>query len=169
MEKAEGDLMKRKPRASTDGIFANGAGVDMIWQGIYIAIVELAAYLIGYKIEMGTISGLIGGPVCTNAMAMVFVTASFAEMICALCMRSRRGSIFSIHMLKNINWWLVGALVITVIITFVAVLTPGLQTVFGIQPGTFSGEELRISIALALTIIPVFELGKAIRRSRSAE
>ncbi len=169
MEKAEGDLMKRKPRASTDGIFANGAGVDMIWQGIYIAIVELAAYLVGYKIEMGTISGLIGGPVCTNAMAMVFVTASFAEMICALCMRSRRGSIFSIHMLKNINWWLVGALVITVIITFVAVLTPGLQTVFGIQPGTFSGEELRISIALALTIIPVFELGKAIRRSRSAE
>ena len=169
MEKAEGDLMRRKPRASTDGIFSNGAGIDMIWQGVYIAIVELASYLIGYKIEMGTLSGLIGGPVCVNAMAMTFVTASFAEMICALNMRSRRGSIFSIHMLKNMNWWLIGALAVTVVITLAAVLLPGLQTVFGIQPGTFSGEELRISVALALSIIPAFELGKAFHRMLDKE
>ena len=161
--------MKRKPRSSTDGIFANGAGLDMIWQGIYIAIVELAAYLIGYKIETGTFAGIIGGPVCVNAMAMVFVTASFAEMICALCMRSRRGSIFSAHMLKNINWWLVGALVVTVILTLAAVLVPGLQTVFGIEPGTFTGEELRISVALAISIVPAFELGKAIHRAWAKE
>ena len=80
-------------------------------------------------------------------------------------MRSRRGSIFSIHMLKNINWWLVGALVITTALTFVAVLVPGLQTVFGIERGMFTGRELRVAIALALTVIPVFEIGKAVRRS----
>ena len=165
MEKAESDLMKRKPRASTDGIFAGGAGADMIWQGVYIAIVEIASYLIGYRMVNGSLEGLIGGPACANAMAMVFVTASFAEMFCALSMRSRNGSIFSIHMLKNINWWLVGALVITTALTFVAVLVPGLQTVFGIERGMFTGRELRVAIALALTVIPVFEIGKAVRRS----
>ena len=164
MEKAESDLMTRKPRSSSDGIFSGGAGADMIWQGVYIAIVEIAAYLIGYRLVNGSLAGFIGGPACSNAMAMVFVTASFAEMFCALCMRSRRGSIFSIHMMKNMNWWLVGALLITTALTFVAVLTPGLQTVFGIQPGSFTGREFRISVALALTVIPVFELVKAIRR-----
>ncbi|MBR6323185.1 MAG: cation-translocating P-type ATPase, partial [Lachnospiraceae bacterium] len=164
MEKAESDLMRRKPRSSTDGIFSGGAGADMIWQGVYISIVEIAAYLIGYKLVNGSLQGFIGGPACANAMAMVFVTASFAEMFCALCMRSRNGSIFSIHMLKNINWWLVGALVITTALTFAAVLIPGLQTVFGIERGAFTGRELRISIALALTVIPVFEIGKAVKR-----
>ena len=30
MEKAEGDIMRRRPRPTTDGIFSNGAGVDMV-------------------------------------------------------------------------------------------------------------------------------------------
>ena len=51
MEKAEGNLMRRKPRATTDGIFSHGAGLDMVWQGIYIAIVEIAAYVIGFWLE----------------------------------------------------------------------------------------------------------------------
>ncbi|MCH5198421.1 MAG: calcium-translocating P-type ATPase, PMCA-type, partial [Oscillospiraceae bacterium] len=45
MEKAEGDLMRRKPRATTDGIFSGGAGFDMVWQGIYLALIEIAAYV----------------------------------------------------------------------------------------------------------------------------
>ncbi|MCR4632889.1 MAG: calcium-translocating P-type ATPase, PMCA-type, partial [Erysipelotrichaceae bacterium] len=74
MEKAEGDVMTRKPRNSSDGIFAHGAGVDMVWQGIYLAIIELAAYFIGLYLERGTIAGFFGGEDCTNAIAMAFLT-----------------------------------------------------------------------------------------------
>ncbi|MDO4379726.1 MAG: calcium-translocating P-type ATPase, PMCA-type, partial [Clostridia bacterium] len=45
MEKAEGDIMRRKPRSTTDGIFSGGAGVDMVWQGVYLSIIEIAAYV----------------------------------------------------------------------------------------------------------------------------
>lgn len=164
MESAEGDLMRRKPRASTDGIFSNGAGFDMVWQGIYISLAELAAYFIGYRLENGSLGGVFSGNICINAMAMAFLTVNFAEMMCAVNMRSRRGSIFSKDRLVHMNWWLAGAFAVTVALTLAAIYMPGLRTVFGIEPGTFSADELLISAALALSTVPVFEFGKALRR-----
>ncbi len=166
MEKAEGDVMTRKPRNSSDGIFANGAGVDMVWQGIYLAIIELAAYFIGLYLERGTIAGFFGAPDCANAIAMAFLTVNFAEICCAINLRSQTKSIFSANMLKNFNWWLLGAVVITVAITLSAIYVPGLSNVFGIEAGTFQTHELMICVLLALTTFPAFELGKMIRRKQ---
>ena len=165
MEKAEGNLMTRKPRATTDGIFSGGAGVDMVWQGVYLAIVELAAYFIGFHMEKGSFANVFHGTECVNAMAMAFLTVNFAEMFCAINMRSRTGSILSKGMFKNMNWWLVGAFVVTSLMTLAAIYLPGLQTVFGIEPGTFELNELLVSVLLAASTVPVFEIGKAIHRS----
>ena len=166
MEKAEGDLMKRKPRPTTDGIFSHGAGFDMVWQGILLAIVEISSYLIGYYLEKGSLNGLFSGELCANAMAMAFLTVNFAEMMCAINMRSRQGSIFTKDMFKNMNWWIVGAFLITTLFTLGAIYIPGLQSVFKIEPGQFQISELLISIGLGFLIIPIFELGKFIRRKR---
>ena len=174
MEKAEGDIMRRKPRSTTDGIFSGGAGIDMIWQGVYLAIIEIAAYVIGFWLEPSgggahSLVGFFSGEPCVNAMAMAFLTVNFSEMMCAINMRSRRGSLFSAHMLKKQNWWLVGAFVVTTLMTLAAIYVPGLNSVFDIKPGTFSWYELAISFGLALTTIPVFEIGKAIRRMSSGK
>ncbi len=167
MEKAEGNLMKRKPRSTKDGIFSNGAGVDMVWQGIYLTLIEVAAYVIGYYLEpVGGgrgFTGFFSGQECANAMAMAFLTVNFAEMMCAINMRSQKGSLFSKGMFKNMNWWLVGAFAVTTLLTLAAVLLPGLKDVFGIE-GSFSGTELLISAALGLSTIPAFEIGKAFHR-----
>ncbi len=169
MEKAEGDIMRRKPRATTDGIFSNGAGFDMIWQGVYLAVIELASYFIGYYMEpVGGgkgFAGVFSGQECVNAMAMAFLTVNFAEMFCAINMRSRMGSLFSKGMFKNFNWWLLGSFFATTAMTLAAIYVPGLCSVFGIEPGTFSVTELAISFGLAVSTVPVFELGKAIRRA----
>ena len=164
MEKAEGDVMTRKPRNASDGIFAHGAGVDMVWQGIYLAIIELAAYFIGLYLERGTIAGFFGAKNCPNAIAMAFLTVNFAEICCAINLRSQHKSIFSKDMMKNFNWWLFGAVIVTVAITLSAIYVPGLCQVFGIQEGSFQTNELLICIFLALTTFPAFELGKMIRR-----
>ena len=170
MEKAEGNLMKRKPRATTDGIFSNGAGVDMVWQGIYLAIIEIAAYVIGYRFETGSLTGFFSGVSCPNAMAMAFLVVNFAEMMCSINMRSQTGSILSKEMLKNMNWWLVGAFVVTTALTLVAIYVPFLGNIFGTYVNgecLFEGKELLVSCLLALSTIPVFEIGKAIRRRRA--
>ncbi|MBQ9424345.1 MAG: calcium-translocating P-type ATPase, PMCA-type [Erysipelotrichaceae bacterium] len=164
MEKAEGDVMTRKPRNSSDGIFANGAGIDMVWQGIYLSIIELAAYFIGLYMERGTIAGFFGGNDCINAIAMAFLTVNFAEICCAINLRSQTKSIFSKSMLENFNWWLLGAVIVTVAITLSAIYIPGLSNVFGIVPGTFETKELLVCVMLALSTFPAFEIGKMIRR-----
>ena len=164
MEKVEGDVMKRKPRNSTDGIFAHGAGLDMTWQGIYLAVVELTAYFIGFYLENGTLDGFYKVD-CANAIAMAFLTVNFCEITCAINMRSQHHTIFSKNMFKNFNWWLAGSTVLTVLITVGTIYIPGISNIFGIVPGTFQTNELIICIILSLSVFPVFEIGKAIRKS----
>lgn len=161
MEKAEGDVMSRKPRNSNESIFANGLGIDVAWQGIYLAIIEIAAYIIGYHLETGSWN-IIGGETCVNAIAMAFLVVNFAELCDCINMRSIRHSLFSKDMIKNFNWYMLGATIVTTVLTLIAIYMPGLQEVFGIMPGTFQTNELLICIALALSTFPVFEIGKAI-------
>lgn len=162
MEKAEGDVMNRKPRNSNESIFANGLGIDVAWQGIYLAIIEIAAYMIGYHLETGSWN-IIGGETCVNAIAMAFLVVNFAELCDCINMRSTRHSIFSKEMFQNFNWWMLGATIVTTALTLIAIYMPGLQEVFGIMPGTFQTNELLICIALALSTFPVFEIGKVIQ------
>ncbi len=136
----------------------------MLWQGAFLAAIEIAAYYIGYYLENGSFAGIANGSWCENAVVMTFLTVSFAEMMCALNMRSRTGSIFRREILRNVNWWMIGALVITVGLTVAAAFLPGFKGLFGIH-GTLSAKELLISVGLALSTLPVFEAGKALQRA----
>ena len=53
MEKAESDIMKRKPRDAKEGIFAGGVGFNVAFQGIMVTVITLAAYFIGHYMESG--------------------------------------------------------------------------------------------------------------------
>ncbi len=177
MEKAEGDLMHRKPRATTDGIFSGGAGFDMVWQGIYLAFIEIAAYVIGffYANPGAKLSAIWGATdannnMCLNAVAMAFLAVNFGELFCAINMRSRQGSLFSKSMFRNFNWWLVGAFVVTAFLTLLPIYVPFLRDIFfpiadAKEHFTLEFNELAISIILAATTVPVFEIGKAIHRA----
>ena len=166
MEHAEGELMKRKPRAKEEGIFSNGVGISMLWQGLYLAAIEIAAYYTGFFLENGSFSGIAAGSWCENAVVMVFLTVSFAEMLCAVNMRSRTGSVFRREMVLNVNWWMVVALTATILLTLAAVFLPGFRELFGIH-GTLTLKEFLISAGLAVTTIPVFEAGKAVQKKAS--
>ncbi len=167
MEGPEGALMNRKPRRKDESIFAHGTGTSMVWQGLYLAAVEIAAYYIGYYLENGSFSGIANGVWCENAVVMVFLTVSFAESLSALNLRSRHGSIFRKEMLANMNWWMVGAMIFTTGLTLAAVFIPGFRGLFGVH-GTLTAREFLISAGLALSTIPVFEVGKALQRRHVA-
>ena len=140
--------------------------MDMVWQGVVLAILIMISYTIGYYLEVGSFADFaFKGAEQPNAIAMAFLTCNFVEMFTAMSMRSRTGSIFSKSMFKNMNWWIVGAFFVTTILTLAAIYIPGLNdVVFGIKSGTFSPSELAIAIGLALLVFPIFELGKLFRR-----
>ncbi|KXB63270.1 cation-translocating P-type ATPase [Olsenella sp. DNF00959] len=158
-EGAEPNIMERQPRDSKDGIFSNGMGLDTIVQGTIISVLTLVAYFIGLATEGVSLADVVAGNGSgLEGMTMAFLTLSMVEMFHSLNMRSRRESVFT---LKKQNFWLWGAFVVALLLTFVVIETP-LSEAFD-----FAELDLvhyAISMGLAALIIPIVELEKAIMR-----
>ena len=166
MEEAEGDIMKRQPRSSNESVFAHGAGVDMIVQGIIMAALVVFSFFFGDYIEcLRNGRAFSMAQVIANGsgdgMSMAFLTCNFIEMFHAICMRSQRGSIFT---MKKQNYWLIGAFVLTTVLTLVVIYVPFMANMFGFTVISF--EEFAIAFGLAFAIIPIIELTKLIMRGK---
>ncbi len=155
MERAEPDVMRRKPRDAKAGVFAGGMGVDVAYQGLLVSALVLASYFIGHFMETGvwTITD------STHGMTMAFLTMSMAEIFHSFNMRSQRGSLFS---LKGQNKLLLGAAVVTLIATTLVCEVPFLANAFGFT--SVSLAEYAVAIGLGVLVIPIVELIKLIQR-----
>ena len=149
MERAEADIMKRRPRDAKAGVFAGGMGFDIAYQGLVVSALTLASYFIGHYIESGvwTITNSADGT------TMAFVTMSMAEIFHSFNMRSQRGSLLTLKGFnKTLNWAALGSLVATTLVCEV----PFLANAFG-----FTSVELNeylIALALAFCVIPIVEI-----------
>ena len=161
MEEAEGDVMKRKPRNASDGVFAGGMGLDIAFQGIIITLLVLASFFAGVYFDMGyiDIADMIAGTADAEGVTMAFITLSMVEIFHSFNMRSRRASIFS---MKTQNKWLWGAAVLAVVLTVVPVEVDFLAEVFGFM--TLDPIALFTALGLAFLIIPLMEIYKAVMR-----
>ena len=98
-------------------------------------------------------------PAAPAGMTMAFLTLSMIEIFHSFNMRSRIRSLFSI---RKQNAWLWGTLAFSLLVTAAVVFIPALNRAFSFQPVTFT--QYLIAIGMALTIIPVVEIEKAVRR-----
>ena len=164
MESAESDVMSRPPRNSKDGIFANGMGFAIGYQGILITLITIASYFIGAEAlaKMHHAEAIANGAYSAEMLgsSMVFLTLSMAEIFHAFNMRSLHGSVFKI---KKRNWWLWGAGILSLLLTTLVVEVRPLADAFDLAK--LDGTEYAIAIALAFSIIPMVELVKAIARA----
>ncbi|MCI6244489.1 MAG: cation-translocating P-type ATPase C-terminal domain-containing protein, partial [Eubacterium sp.] len=118
-------------------------------------VVTLAAYFIGMHLAQGTEEF-----VHQNGMTMAFLTLSMAEIFHSFNMRSRRESIFA---MKNQNKYLLGAMVLSLILTTVVIYVPFLANMFDFA--AISALEYFISMLLAISVIPIVEIVKLIQRA----
>lgn len=153
-EKAENDIMKRRPRDVKDGIFAHGMAYDIIIQGLFTTLITLCAYFVGHFIESGKWEIVNSN----DGMTMAFLTLSMTEIFHAFNMRSRRESVFSLSS-QNIFLWY--AMAVSLICTVTVIYVPFLSSAFEFEHISFL--EYSISILLAFTIIPFVELIKYIQ------
>ena len=155
MEKSEADIMKRKPRDPKEGIFAGGMGFDVFFQGFVVTVLVMLSYLLGHYMESG-VWEFVNSP---DGTTMAFLTLSMVEICHSLNMRSRRGSIFT---LKSHNMFLYGAMIVSLILTTAVIEVPFLAKAFEFTP--ISIQEYLIALGLAVLIIPIMEVVKAIQR-----
>ena len=155
MEKAEPDVMRRRPRDAKAGIFAGGMGFDIAYQGFFVTLLIMISYFIGHFIETGVweITNSADGT------TMAFLTMSMAEIFHSFNMRSQRGSIFT---LGTHNKTLIFAAVGSLIATTLVCEVPFLANAFDFTAVDFN--EYLIAIALGACIIPLVELVKLIQR-----
>ena len=149
-EKAEPDIMSRRPRDAKAGIFADGMGFDILYQGLLVA----ALTLLSYRLGAGAFSDSGVG------MTMAFLTLSLAEIFHSFNMRSQHSSIFT---LGSQNRLLIVAGLVSLAASTLVCQVPALAAAFGFTTLTLS--QYATAFSLALSVIPVVELVKLIERS----
>ncbi|MFZ1371051.1 MAG: cation transporting ATPase C-terminal domain-containing protein, partial [Ferruginibacter sp.] len=150
-EKAEKNIMSRPPRPPQQTVFANGRGLHMIWVGMLMAGIALAAQ--GWAINNGL-----------HWQTIVFNVLCLCQMGHVLAIRSENQSLFSIGIFSNKP--LLGAVLIAFLLQFMITYTPVLQPVFKTE--SLSLFEFLIVGAASSIVFFAVELEKIItgRRSR---
>ena len=92
-------------------------------------------------------------------MTMAFLTLSMCEIFHSFNMRSLHSSIFSI---KSQNKWLLGAGLLSFVLTTVVIEVPFLANAFELVP--IGWKEYGIATGLAILIIPIVEIVKLFQR-----
>ena len=118
LDKAEGDLMKRKPRHPKEGVFARGLGWKIISRGILIGLSTLIAFIVVYKNNPNNL---------VYAQTIAFATLVLAQLIHVFDCRSEK-SIFARNPFGN--KYLIGAVISSLLLMLVVVYYPPFQPIF---------------------------------------
>ena len=150
VERADPDTMKRPPHAPGESILARGLGTYLIWVGLLLGAVCLAAEYFARVLGEGI------------WQTMVFTTLSLSQMGNALAVRSDRESLFKLGLLSNKP--LLGAVLLTLLLQMAVIYLPFLQRIFDTTP--LGWRELSISLALSTVVFVAVEMSKWIKRRR---
>jgi Ca2+-transporting ATPase len=152
------DVMRRPPRGPDDRLIDREMWIGIVWVGLVMAVVTLAA------LDLRLDGGLLGGSGnIDKARTMAFTTLVFAQLFNCFNARSDRTSAFH-HLFTN--RWLWGAIALSAALQVAVVQLPFLGDAFNTVPLAF-GEWL-ICLGLASVVLWADELKKlAERRLRS--
>ena len=148
--------MRRAPRDPKEGIFADGMGMDIFFQGAVVTILVLISYLLGHYYESGVWEFVNS----KDGTTMAFLTLSMVEIFHSMNMRSRRGSIFRMH---THNGFLYGAMAVSFLLTSAVIEIPVLARAFSFTP--IALPEYLTALGLAILIIPIMEAVKWLKRN----
>ena len=127
----------------------------MLYQGVMVSALTLAAYFIGHYME----SGVWEIATSPDGISMAFLTMSMAEIFHSFNMRSQRRSIFTLDGQNKALW--LGA-VASLIATTLVIEVPFLANAFEFEH--ISLTEYGIAIGLAFLVIPIVEVVKIFQR-----
>jgi Ca2+-transporting ATPase len=148
VDPAESDIMNRKPRNSKKGFMTNGMIWRVIYQGIMIGAIPLAAFIIGLR-EQGLVLG----------QTMAFATLMFAQLVHVRNLHSNTRSSLAISPFRNLP--LIGAIMISAGLALVVLLIPPVRDAFSLT--ALDGKHWLIVGLMSLIPILVVDIFKLFR------
>jgi len=150
VESAEPDVMRRPPRPPTEGVFAHGLGIHVVWVGLLMAGLTLGTE--AWFIQAGS----------AHWQTMAFTVLCLTQLAHVLAIRSERQSLVTLGLPSNKP--LLGAVVLTLALQLATIYVPMLQTVFKTEP--LRAVDLMLVIGIASTVFVAVEIEKwAMRRA----
>ena len=137
VEPAEKDIMDRKPRDPEGKIFDKGMIRRVVYQGAMVALLSLAAFKIGERVDT------------TTGQTMAFAVLAFSQLIHAHNVRSNTKSLFNIGLFTNRK--LLGATAISLIMQLAVLLIPALTKLFKVT----SLDAAHWLMVLGLSLVPI--------------
>lgn len=157
---ANSDIMTRKPAKPGKGIFTKAMTWRIIYQGIMIGLLTLAAYAIGLATTNEPINGLtLEQSKIEVGQTMAFVTLALSELVHVVNVRDNKKSIFKTKVFNNKK--LVWAIIASAALMFVILLIEPLRNIFSIPIlPTQNILELVCLIFAPIVIVEIFKLLK---------
>lgn len=163
---ANSDIMQRKPIKPGKGIFTKGMTWRVVYQGIMIGVLTLAAFMIGLattKEPIGTLT--LDQSKIEVGQTMAFVTLALSELVHVFNVRDNKKTIFKTGIFNNMK--LIGAIIISALLMFVILLIPGLREIFSIP--VLPKENIIELICLVLAPIVIVEIFKLLKINGSKD
>ena len=151
VDPAASNIMNRKPTNKEKGIFTKGMTWRVVYQGVMIGVLTLAAFIIGLatpnvdevqKIKIG--------------QTMAFCVLALSELVHVYNIRDNKKSIFKTGILNNTK--LILAIVASAALMFVILLVPGLRNIFDIA--VLPKEKILETVLLVFAPIVIVEIFK---------
>ena len=150
-EPAERNIMQRPPRPPNESIFAGGMWQHMLWVGLLIAALSLAAQAWSF------------GNGSDNWQTIVFTVLTFCQLAQVMAIRSETQSLWQLGLFSNLP--LLGAVLLTIVLQLCVIYVPALNAIFNTKP--LSMLELAVCFLLPLIVIVVVEVEKTVRNKKS--
>ncbi|HMO61755.1 MAG TPA: cation-translocating P-type ATPase [Ferruginibacter sp.] len=142
-EKAEKDIMNRPPRPPQQTVFADGRGLHIVWVGLFMAGIALAAQAWAIRNNL-------------HWQTIVFNVLCLSQMGHVLAIRSERRSLFSIGLFSNKP--MLGAVIIALLLQLAVTYVPFLQPVFKTESLTLT--EFLVTGAASVLVFIAVEIEK---------
>lgn len=155
-EKAEKNVMKRRPTKNTGSLFSGDAGVNIFTSAVFVGIGIIALYCgctFGLKLSSEQVT------------TICFLFTCISELFHAYNLKSRTETLFNKDMFSNkiLNWAFLGSLLLTVIVV-VAPIAP-IQHAMGIT--SINWWQWLMTLGCSILIVPYFELVKFFMRLKA--
>ena len=168
VDPAEKDVMNRKPLKPGKGIFTKGMTWRIVYQGIMIGLITLAAFVIGLATPDSSLPEVYNdaGVRLSNeevkveiGQTMAFTVLALSELVHVFNIRNNKKSVFKTKVFNNSK--LVLAIGVSCALMLVILLIPGLRHIFSIPVlPTQNIIEIILLVLAPLVIVELFKLFK---------
>ncbi len=143
-EPAESGIMQRPPRPPEENIFAHGMWQHIVWVGLFIGSISIAAMAWALSRDVD------------YWQTVVFTVLTVSQLFHSLAVRSEKESIFHIGLFSNLP--MLGAILITLFLQMAVIYSPILNGIFHTQPLPLL--DLAICLLLSSLVLVAVEIEK---------